>query len=84
MVQNNGENFRNTKPSKAHWKQSEDAKLKQLIADHGAKIWNNIAEQLQGRTCMILHNITHFYLLNFKIFTNLFFNEMFFLILLII
>ncbi|XP_039682836.1 transcription factor MYB52 [Medicago truncatula] len=50
MVQNNGGNFRNTKPSKAHWKPSEDAKLKQLIADHGAKNWNNIAEQLQGRT----------------------------------
>jgi hypothetical protein len=66
MVKNNGGNFRNTKPSKAHWKPSEDAKLKQLIADHGAKNWNNIAEQLEGRTGLILHYMTHFYLLNFK------------------
>jgi len=33
MIQNNGGNFRNTKPSKAHWKPSEDDKLKQLISD---------------------------------------------------
>jgi len=75
MVQNNEGNFRNSKPSKAHWKASEDAKLKQLIADDGAKNWNNIAKHLHGRSGLILHYITHFYLLNFKNFTNLFFNE---------
>jgi len=78
MVENNGGNFRNTKPSKAHWKPSEDAKLKQLIADDGAKNWNNIAKQLHGRSGLILHYITNFYLLNFKKFTSLLFNKIVF------
>ena len=78
MVQNNGGNFRITKPSKAHWKPSEDAKLKQLIADDGAKNWNNIAKQLHGRSGLVLRYITNFYLLNFKKFTSLLFNEIVF------
>lgn len=66
VVQNNGGSFRNSKLSKAHWKPFEDDKLKQLIADHGAKDWNNIAEKLQGRSGLILHYLTNFYLSNFQ------------------
>ncbi|KAI3511566.1 hypothetical protein L1887_18721 [Cichorium endivia] len=35
---------------KGHWKPSEDAKLRELVALHGPKNWNKISEQLPGRT----------------------------------
>ncbi|XP_073281193.1 transcription factor MYB117-like [Primulina huaijiensis] len=36
--------------SRGHWKTSEDAKLRELVAMHGPQNWNHIAEKLQGRS----------------------------------
>ncbi|XP_075480841.1 transcription factor MYB44-like [Primulina tabacum] len=36
--------------SRGHWKTSEDAKLRELVAMHGPQNWNLIAEKLQGRS----------------------------------
>ncbi|WVZ71622.1 hypothetical protein U9M48_020189 [Paspalum notatum var. saurae] len=36
--------------ARGHWRPAEDAKLKELIAQHGPKNWNLIAEKLQGRS----------------------------------
>ncbi|KAJ1283300.1 hypothetical protein BS78_03G117900 [Paspalum vaginatum] len=36
--------------ARGHWRPAEDAKLKELIAQHGPKNWNLIAEKLHGRS----------------------------------
>ncbi|XP_075499657.1 transcription factor MYB105-like [Primulina tabacum] len=51
--ENYGKKTRNGKPkvcSRGHWKLSEDAKLRELVAMHGPQKWNHIAEKLQGRS----------------------------------
>ncbi|XP_073158545.1 transcription factor MYB117-like [Henckelia pumila] len=44
---------KNGKPKvccRGHWKPSEDAKLRELVAMHGPQNWNLIAQKLQGRS----------------------------------
>jgi myb proto-oncogene protein len=36
--------------AKGHWRPAEDAKLKELVAQHGPQNWNLIAENLDGRS----------------------------------
>ncbi|EPS72941.1 hypothetical protein M569_01815, partial [Genlisea aurea] len=36
--------------TRGHWKPSEDAKLRELVAVFGPQNWNLIAEKLQGRS----------------------------------
>lgn len=36
--------------ARGHWRPSEDAKLKELVAQHGPQNWNLIAEKLDGRS----------------------------------
>ncbi|KAL2335136.1 hypothetical protein Fmac_016349 [Flemingia macrophylla] len=36
--------------ARGHWRPSEDAKLKELVAQFGPQNWNSIAEHLQGRS----------------------------------
>ncbi|XP_010451829.1 PREDICTED: transcriptional activator Myb-like [Camelina sativa] len=36
--------------SREQWKPSEDLKLRELVAEHGPRNWNQIAEKIQGRT----------------------------------
>ncbi|CAL4950484.1 unnamed protein product [Urochloa decumbens] len=36
--------------ARGHWRPAEDAKLKELVAQHGAQNWNLIAEKLNGRS----------------------------------
>lgn len=36
--------------SRGHWKPSEDAKLRELVAAYGPQNWNLIAERLEGRS----------------------------------
>ncbi|CAO2184943.1 unnamed protein product [Urochloa humidicola] len=35
---------------RGHWRPAEDAKLKELVAQHGPQNWNLIAEKLDGRS----------------------------------
>ncbi|KFK26005.1 hypothetical protein AALP_AA8G190600 [Arabis alpina] len=46
-----GKNGRNTKVcSRGHWRPTEDAKLKELVAQFGPQNWNLIAHHLLGRS----------------------------------
>ncbi|GJN06290.1 hypothetical protein PR202_ga24002 [Eleusine coracana subsp. coracana] len=36
--------------ARGHWRPAEDAKLKELVAQHGPQNWNLIAEKLDGRS----------------------------------
>ncbi|RLN25388.1 hypothetical protein C2845_PM07G06410 [Panicum miliaceum] len=36
--------------ARGHWRPAEDAKLKELVAQHGPQNWNLIAEKLEGRS----------------------------------
>jgi len=36
--------------TRGHWRPAEDAKLKELVAQHGPQNWNLIAENLDGRS----------------------------------
>ncbi|RLN24350.1 hypothetical protein C2845_PM07G06430 [Panicum miliaceum] len=36
--------------ARGHWRPAEDAKLKELVAQHGPQNWNLIAEELDGRS----------------------------------
>ncbi|XP_022742969.1 transcription factor CSA-like [Durio zibethinus] len=36
--------------ARGHWREAEDAKLKELVAQHGPQNWNLIAEHLEGRS----------------------------------
>jgi myb proto-oncogene protein len=36
--------------ARGHWRPAEDAKLKELVAQHGPQNWNLIAENLDGRS----------------------------------
>ena len=36
--------------ARGHWRPAEDAKLKELVIQHGPQNWNIIAEKLQGRS----------------------------------
>ncbi|CAK7341605.1 unnamed protein product [Dovyalis caffra] len=36
--------------ARGHWRPAEDAKLKELVAQHGPQNWNLIAENLEGRS----------------------------------
>lgn len=36
--------------SRGHWRPHEDAKLKELVAKHGPRNWNMIADNLRGRS----------------------------------
>ncbi|GLJ09297.1 hypothetical protein SUGI_0105820 [Cryptomeria japonica] len=36
--------------ARGHWRPAEDAKLKELVTQHGPQNWNIIAEKLQGRS----------------------------------
>ncbi|KAJ6803687.1 putative myb-related protein Myb4-like [Iris pallida] len=36
--------------SRGHWRPAEDAKLRELVCQHGPHSWNLIAEKLQGRS----------------------------------
>lgn len=36
--------------SRGHWRPAEDAKLRELVCQHGPHTWNLIAEKLQGRS----------------------------------
>lgn len=36
--------------ARGHWKPSEDAKLREVVAIYGPQNWNLIAEKLQGRS----------------------------------
>ncbi|XP_009384963.2 transcription factor CSA isoform X1 [Musa acuminata AAA Group] len=36
--------------ARGHWRPAEDAKLKELVSQHGPRHWNLIAEKLAGRT----------------------------------
>jgi len=50
------ERFGNTKLCiRGHWRPSEDAKLKKLVDEFGPHNWNNIAEQIHGRSGIILN-----------------------------
>jgi len=50
------EKFGNTKLSiRGHWRPSEDSKLKKLVDEFGPHNWNNIAEQIHGRSGIILN-----------------------------
>ncbi|GFQ02135.1 transcription factor myb44 [Phtheirospermum japonicum] len=44
------ENGRTRFCARGHWKPSEDAKLKELVALYGPQNWKLIAEKLQGRS----------------------------------
>ncbi|ONK62780.1 uncharacterized protein A4U43_C07F8060 [Asparagus officinalis] len=36
--------------ARGHWRPAEDAKLRELVAQHGPQNWNLIAEKLEGRS----------------------------------
>ncbi|RWR79657.1 SANT/Myb domain-containing protein [Cinnamomum micranthum f. kanehirae] len=36
--------------ARGHWRPAEDAKLKELVSQHGPQNWNLIAEKLEGRS----------------------------------
>lgn len=55
--------------ARGHWKPSEDAKLRELVAVHGPQNWNLIAEKLEGRSGNYKHKM--FLLFSLKI-TNLY------------
>ena len=52
--------------ARGHWRPAEDAKLKELVAQHGPQNWNLIAENLDGRSgklcnaVMVMDSNVHF------------------------
>jgi len=36
--------------ARGHWRPAEDAKLRELVSQHGPQNWNLIAEKLEGRS----------------------------------
>ena len=36
--------------TRGHWRPAEDAKLRELVSQHGPQNWNRIAENLEGRS----------------------------------
>lgn len=52
---------------RGHWRPNEDAKLKALVAEHGPQNWNIIAENLPGRSGIIILHLNRKFLFLLKL-----------------
>lgn len=50
LAEKDHESGRSKLCARGHWRPAEDAKLRELVAQHGPQNWNLIAEKLEGRS----------------------------------